>query len=71
MDRVQPLHWQLKCSAFFMEAAMICPRCTSENEIAYSVISNGLICLECGFELEMDAAAAHEILEMQEELVCC
>ena len=52
-------------------SSMICPRCASENEIAYSVISNGLICLECSFEQEMDASAAHQILETQEELVCC
>ena len=50
---------------------MVCPGCRNENHIAYSVISNGLICLECSFELEMDAAEAHEILETQEELVCC
>ena len=52
---------------------MTCPGCGSENEMAYSVLSNGLTCLEadCGFELEVEAREAHEILETQEELVCC
>ncbi len=52
---------------------MTCPACGSENEMAYSVLSNGMICLEagCSFEVEMEAHEAHEILETQEELVCC
>ena len=52
---------------------MICPRCRSENEMAYSVLSNGLVCLEagCGFELEIDPVEAHEVLETEEELVFC
>lgn len=52
---------------------MICPACRNENEMAYSVISNSVVCLEaeCGFELEMDPVEAHEILETVEELVCC
>lgn len=52
---------------------MVCPRCGSENELAYSVISSGLVCLEpaCGFELEMDFHEAHQVLEHEEELVCC
>ena len=52
---------------------MICPACGSESEMAYSVVSNGLICLEsnCGFELELDPPQAHDMLETQEELVCC
>ena len=52
---------------------MICPRCNTGNDMAYSVLSNGLICLEagCGFELEMDAVQAREILEPEEQLVCC
>jgi hypothetical protein len=51
---------------------MICPNCGSENEMVYSVISNGLICLEatCGFELEMDLFEAHQVLEPEEQLVC-
>ena len=51
---------------------MTCPACSSEIEMAYSVLSNGLICLEetCGFELEMDASQAHEMVEIEEELVC-
>ena len=52
---------------------MICPSCRSENEMAYSVLSNGWICLEadCGFEVEMDRHQAQEVLETAEELVCC
>jgi hypothetical protein len=52
---------------------MICPGCGNENELAYSVISNGLICMEpaCSFELEVDPIAARQVLETQEELVCC
>jgi len=51
---------------------MKCPGCGSENEIAYSVISNGLICLEsdCQFELEIDRNQARQILELERELVC-
>jgi hypothetical protein len=52
---------------------MVCPRCSSQDEMAYSVLSNGLICLErgCGFEVEIDALEAHEVLETEEELVFC
>ena len=52
---------------------MICPGCGSQNEMAYSVVSNSLVCLEseCGFELEMESVQAHEILETEDELVCC
>ena len=52
---------------------MICPGCRNENEMAYSVLSNSLVCLEteCGFELEMDPIEAHQVLENEEELVCC
>lgn len=52
---------------------MICPGCGSENELAYSVISNGLVCLEpgCGFELEIEPSQARQVLETEEELVCC
>ena len=52
---------------------MICPGCRGENEMAYSVLSNSLVCLEsgCGFELEMEPVQAHEILETEDELVCC
>ena len=52
---------------------MICPRCGNEKEMAYSVLSNSLVCLErdCGFELEMNPSEAHQILETEEELVCC
>ncbi len=52
---------------------MICPNCRSENEMAYSVLSNGMICLEagCGFEVEMEAREAQDVLETVEELVFC
>ena len=52
---------------------MICPGCRSENEMAYSVLSNGFVCLEptCGFELEMEPVQAQEVLEPEKELVCC
>jgi hypothetical protein len=52
---------------------MICPSCRSENEMAYSVLSNSMVCLDshCGFEVEMDATDAREVLETVEELVCC
>jgi hypothetical protein len=52
---------------------MICPGCRNENEMAYSVLSNSMVCLnpECGFELEMDPVEAQQILETEEELVCC
>ena len=52
---------------------MICPGCGNENEMAYSVLSHGLVCLEtdCEFELVMDPTEAHTVLETEEELVCC
>lgn len=52
---------------------MICPACQNESEMAYSVLSNSLVCLEsgCGFELEMAPLEAHQVLETEEELVCC
>jgi len=51
---------------------MMCPACRSENEKAYSILSNSLVCLEpgCGFELEMPAYEAIEILELDKQLVC-
>ena len=54
-------------------STMICPGCNSGSEMAYSVLSNGFICLEtgCSFELEMDLVQAQEVLEPEEELVCC
>jgi hypothetical protein len=52
---------------------MVCPNCRSKNEMAYSVLSKSMVCLEsvCGFEVEMDATEAEEVLETFEELVCC
>jgi hypothetical protein len=54
---------------------MICPGCSTENEMAYSVLSNGLICLEpgCGFEIELSCEEAQQILEIESdaELICC
>jgi hypothetical protein len=51
---------------------MICPGCGSENEMAFSMLSNGLVCLEpsCGFEMEMSMHEAQELLEATPELVC-
>ena len=52
---------------------MTCPACNSKEEMAYSTLSNGFVCLEseCGFELEMEPVEAHLVLEPEEELVCC
>ena len=52
---------------------MTCPLCAGKNEMAYSALSNGFVCLEanCGFELEMEPVEAQQILELEEELVCC
>ena len=52
---------------------MTCPGCRSEHEMAYSALSNGFVCLEenCGFEIEMEHADAMQVLEFEEELVCC
>ena len=52
---------------------MICPNCRSDSEMAYSVLSQGMVCLDtdCGFEVEMEPAQAREILETVEELVFC
>jgi hypothetical protein len=48
---------------------MLCPGCGKENAMAYSALSNGLICLEesCGFELEMSYRDAQEVIEMTPE----
>jgi hypothetical protein len=50
---------------------MICPGCGNENEMAYSVLSNGLICLQpgCGFELEMSIDEAHQVMEPAGEVL--
>jgi len=52
---------------------MTCPGCNSKHEMAYSALSHGFICLEpnCGFEFEMEPRQAMEVLEFEEELVCC
>ena len=52
---------------------MTCPACDSVNEMAYSALFNGFVCLEptCGFELEMEPVQAQEVLAPEEELVCC
>ena len=52
---------------------MTCPGCGRKGEMAYSVLSKGLVCLEadCGFELEVGPREAHEVLETEEELVFC
>ena len=50
---------------------MICPACKSNNEMAYSVLSNGFVCLEreCGFELETEYFDAEVVHQHEEELV--
>ncbi len=50
---------------------MVCPGCGTENAMAYSMFSNGLIGLEagCGFEIEMPLHEAQEVIEMTPELV--
>ena len=52
---------------------MMCPACRTENEMAYSALSLGFVCLasDCGFELEMEPVQAQQVLEPEEELVCC
>ena len=52
---------------------MTCPACSGENEMAYSALSLGFVCLEpvCNFELEMEPVQAQLVLEPEEELVCC
>jgi hypothetical protein len=59
--------------SFKEERNMTCPSCRSENEMAYSALSHGFICLDstCGFELEMEPVQAQLVLEPEEELVCC
>jgi hypothetical protein len=41
--------------------------------MAYSTLCHSFICLEpvCGFELEMEPLEAQQVLEPEEELVCC
>jgi hypothetical protein len=51
---------------------MICPACCSKNEMAYSVLSHGFVCLEkeCGFELELEIVEVDAILASAPELAC-
>lgn len=51
---------------------MICPGCGHDNVMAYSVLSNGLICLErdCGYEIEIGPAEACQVLEPVNDAVC-
>ena len=50
---------------------MICPKCETETELAYSMLSKSLICLEegCDFEVEMSMDDARELLEPEDELI--
>lgn len=53
---------------------MMCPRCLTEGEIAYSSLSNGLVCTvpECGWEQEMDVFEGLDlVLEPVEETALC
>ena len=38
------------------EVYMICPACKNENEMAFSALIQGFVCLEpqCGLEVEME-----------------
>ena len=49
---------------------MICPTCSTEGEVVYSVISHGLICLApgCAWEQEVDQENAAELLPVFEEV---
>jgi hypothetical protein len=51
---------------------MVCPACGTENAMAYSILSNGLICLEkdCSFEIEMPIEEAMDVIEMTPDVVC-
>jgi hypothetical protein len=44
---------------------MICPACKSENEMAYSALIHGMVCLEpdCGLELEFELSEVLALLE--------
>jgi hypothetical protein len=48
---------------------MRCPACG--NEMAYSVLAHGFLCLaaDCGIELDVDPCDVEEILQPAEELV--
>lgn len=52
---------------------MTCPACASKYEMAYSTLSHSFVCLEpaCGFEFEVEPEIAQQVLEPEEELVCC
>ena len=52
---------------------MTCPGCDSRSEMAYSTLSYSFICMEpaCGYEVEMEPLEAQQVLEPEEELVCC
>lgn len=52
----------------FAEALMICPACNSENEMAYSILIHGFVCMEskCGLELEMEHIDVEKLLGIVE-----
>ena len=48
---------------------MTCPKCRSAEEMAYSVLFHGFVCLEpgCEFEVEMDLQEAAAVMATYEE----
>lgn len=46
------------------EMKMICPSCKSDNEMGYSALIHGFVCLEpaCGLELDMERVDVETIL---------
>ena len=50
---------------------MTCPKCGSENEMLFSVLSLSFICQEahCGIEVEVDPREAEVLLQPVEELI--
>ena len=43
---------------------MICPSCKSQNEMGYSALIHGFVCLEpaCGLELDMERVDVEALL---------
>ena len=50
------------------EEPMICPACKSDNEMAYSALIHGFVCLEpaCGLELDMELVDVETLLAATE-----
>jgi len=52
---------------------MTCPSCKSDQEMAFSALIHGFVCVEpdCGIELEMEERDAEEILAAEEQEAVC